>query len=165
MPEEQKEQKKEKKKRVYPKRINEPKTCDEILDIIKNFFAKGTSEMNWDECHTYMKQRDNLWSYLTALRGPDFYGKDDTSYTDKTAYTSVLRSRIISGFSRIGADVKDDTQEDAEYRSKMTYADHPNGNHFYVHAHEAFKAIGWNTFKVNPPKKEEEKTTDDKSKE
>lgn len=115
--------------------MKKPKTAQDVINIIKDFFDEQT-ELYQEGTDVTKNEGNKLYTLLTALRGPD-----NDSCRVKEATTSVIRYALFGDIlSRMpfGAIVNPD-----EYRHELIRIEKDKlFNHFVQHAKDAFKVLG-----------------------
>jgi hypothetical protein len=102
---------------------------DHIVAAVKNLLAYGY-------------KGEELWSILTALRGPD-----NQSEMAKDATTAIIRHTLGLKNGNIGLFI---SHKDNEYYAKLrTSVREYSGHHFHYHAKKAFKALNLKWDEVN----------------
>lgn len=109
-------------------------TCSQILDVISRF-------MNDQGVNT--QEKINLWSCLTALRGPDSL---DVGW--KMATTAVIRHKLNLP-DYLGFNVKSDSAESTLLRNSA--ASTRGQGHFMHHVSSAFDVLGLSWSNCNSP--------------
>lgn len=109
-------------------------TAEEMLNNLRTFFRDATIP----EC-------EKLWDVLTALRGPDYVGGDESQI--KSATTSVIREKVFTERSRVHefAIILKDEEDYILVRKTLPHHD----DHFVHHARRAFRALGMRWDELN----------------
>jgi hypothetical protein len=92
--------------------------------------------------------RSDVWSILTALRGPDSILHPTNKRVVKTATTGVLRHKIVGDeyIHNIPAVINEDEQIFVNIRNELR-STYNGSDHFLSHIMDAFRAAGlkWNS--------------------
>ncbi|HWY36161.1 MAG TPA: hypothetical protein VNX68_16065 [Nitrosopumilaceae archaeon] len=125
--------------------IETPKTANDVLKIINDFFIKTPKTFN--ENHAPTDEGHKLWDILTALRGPD-----NEDRTIKDEITAVIRNKALPSCDKYGAIVCSDAPDSGRIRYAIhtkAIVEHSDIIHFFFHAKRAFNALGLKWEEVN----------------
>lgn len=117
-----------------------PKTAKEVFALLRAFMENQKVRLH---------EKRDLWCVLTALRGPDDSGSDET----KNATTAIVRHAVFGEdcLADWGVISHEDAEHYAEKRRLLELEGRPTQWHFWSHVRSAFEALGlgWNESNLN----------------